>query len=193
MAKIDKDKPYTQAAIIHMLKQGGKSFEDASLYLFESNKGFIYKINQKLKLNEGQIHDAYADALVKLVRHLKNDTFRGESKISSYFYTIFYNTAVDVSRKNTSNKNIDTIELLEFDAKEKDLLSIVDAKDEAFHVIKLMNSIGQNCKKILLDWAFYGYSMDEIAIRSSLKNAETARSMKYKCLKKLRSIISERL
>lgn len=184
---------YTDTEILELLQLGGKSYEDISMYMFDEYKGFIFKVKEKLNLPQQQLQDAYADALVKLIRQLKDGTFRGDSKISSYFYKIFYNTCVDVSRSNTSNKNKPTAELLEFDARERDLMQSISVKDEANQVIKVIDAMGDTCKRILMDWGYYGYSMNEIAGRSNLSNAESARSMKYKCLKKLRELLVSKM
>ena len=184
---------YTDSEIIKKLKAGGQDFEGISVYLFEQFKGFIPTVQGKLHLPTTEVQDAYADALVKLIRHLRNDQFRGESKISSYFYKIFYNTAVDASRKNASNKNIKTTELLEFDLRERDLLDMITKKQEAQNVMLVINAMGGTCQQILIDWGYYGYSMAEIAIRGNMKNPESARSMKYKCLKKLKEILAQKL
>lgn len=184
---------FSDDKIIEEILKGGKPFEDMSMYLFDSFKGFIPKVNQKLHLSNGEVNDAYADALVRCIRKIKDHTFKGESKLSSYFYSIFYNAAVDVSRKKTSNRNIGTVEIHEYDAKERDLMELLEISDSSKQVVNLMNVMGDPCKKILLDWGYHGYSMDEIADRSSLKNAESARSMKYKCLKKLKQIIENKL
>jgi RNA polymerase sigma factor (sigma-70 family) len=184
---------YPDEEIIASLRKGGSAFEDMSMYLFHQYKGFIVKVNQRVHLKDEDIQDAYSDSLVKLIQKLKDGSFKGESKISSYFYSIFSNAAVDVSRKNTSYKNMPTKELTEFDAREKDLMSVFTAKDQAYKIIGLMDSIGAPCKQILLDWGYYGFSMEEIAQRSSLSGAESARSMKYKCLKKLKILIAEKL
>ncbi len=184
---------FTDEELIAKFRLGGQDFEDASMYVFHAFKGFIPTIKQKLHLSQLDLQDAYADALVKLIRKIKDGSFRAESKISSYFYTIYYNTCVDVSRKNTSNKNKATEELFEYDARERDLIQMIDNKDEAKQIVNLINDMGEVCKRILLDWAYYGYSMAEIAERSNLSNAESARSMKYKCLKKLREILSKKM
>ena len=190
---MQREVKYTDKELISKIKSGGKDFEDISMYMFEEFKGFLPKIKEKLNLPQQQMQDAYTDALVKLIRHLRDDSFRGDSKVSSYFYTIFYNTSVDVSRKNASNKNMPTQELLEHDAKERDLLKLIDNKDEASQVISVMKSMGDLCQRILMDWGYYGYSMAEIATRSDLSNADSARSMKYKCLKKLRELLNTKM
>ena len=184
---------FTDQEIITKIQKGGKDFEDASMHLFHEFQGLIVTIIQKVHLSKADAQDAYADALVKLIRHIKDERFRGESKISSYFYRIFYNTSVDVFRKNTSNKNITTEELHEYNAKERDLMNMIADKDQAKHVIQVIDEMSTICKAILIDWAYYGYSMNDIAKRSNLSNPESARSMKYKCLKKLRLLLSDKL
>jgi len=184
---------FTDEIIISRLQKGGKDFEDTSMYLFNALKGFMATIREKIPLSKVELQDAYSDALVKLIRHLKDGSFRGESKISTYFYRIYYNTCVDVSRKNASNKDVVIQEVSEYDARERDLINLIDTEDQASQVLTLINEMDKTCKRILIDWAYYGYDMSEIAKRSELSSPESARSMKYKCLKKLRLILSEKL
>lgn len=184
---------YSDNQILQLILKGGKDKEDAAIYLFDSMQGFIITIQGKLNLSLEDARDAYSDALVKLVRQIKNQTFRGDSKVSSYFYSIFYNTAVDVSRKKTTNKNIKTLPLEDYDVRERDLLGLMDKKEEAKRLVHVMGELGPACKKILLDWGYYGYNMQEIADRSQLSNADSARSMKYKCLKKLKTLLANKM
>lgn len=187
---------YDDEQLILMIQSGGLDFELASMQLFKEFQGFLPQVKAKLRLSQASAQDAYADALVKLIRQLRDGTFRSESKLSSYFYSIYYNTAVDVSRKNTTNKNKtaqSTQELLEHDAKETDLLTLISNRDEVEQVLMVMEAMGEQCQRILMDWGYYGYSMSEIAERAKLSNPESARSMKYKCLKKLRELLNSKL
>jgi len=178
----------SEEEIISLILSGGSDYEKASVLLLDQYKGYLKKVNEKLFLPTEVLHDAYADAIIKLLKQVREGKFRGESKMSTYFYAIFYHTAVDVSRKSTSNK-IETREVLEHDAKTADLLSLIDSNDEAKLLMGQIAMLEDPCKRILMDWGYYGYSMDEIAERSSLANASSARSMKYKCLKKLKSML----
>ena len=181
---------YSDREIISRLRSGGKDFEEVSDYLFQQYLGYIPTLKNKLHLSVPELQDAYSDALVKLITQVKSGKFRGESKLSSYFYTIFYNASVDVSRKNTSYKNSPTEELFEYTATERDLYKIIETNDQMDFLMFHFEMIGDPCRRILMDWGYYGYSMEEIATRSKLSNAESARSMKYKCLKKLKQTIS---
>jgi len=53
-----------------------------------------------------------------------------------------------------------------------------------------IKGMGTPCKQILIDWAYWGYSMKEIAIRNNLENGVVAKKKKYTCLQKLRAVLS---
>lgn len=67
-----KDLTYTDQEIISRINAGGKDFEDISMYLFHQYGGFLPKIKLKLNLSQEQVQDAYSDALVKLIRNLRD-------------------------------------------------------------------------------------------------------------------------
>ena len=48
-----------------------------------------------------------------------------------------------------------------------------------------MKDMGHPCNDILMDWAYWGYSMEEIANKVGLETADQAKKKKYKCLQKL--------
>ena len=55
-----------------------------------------------------------------------------------------------------------------------------------------LDEIGETCKTLLGLFYFDGYGMDKIAQMMDLANADTAKSKKYQCLKKLETIIKSR-
>jgi len=181
----------SDSEIITKIKQGAHHYEEMANYLFEAFQGFITTVNEKLHLPTWQIRDAYTDSIIKLLRQIRNGQFKGDSKLSTYFYSIFYNTAVDVSRKNTTNKNINTTELAEYDLQETQLLDLAGIEEDARQLMMQMDSLGALCKKVLIEWGYYGYPMEEIALRNELSNADSARSIKYKCLKRLRENLTQ--
>ncbi|MEM6631143.1 MAG: sigma-70 family RNA polymerase sigma factor [Bacteroidota bacterium] len=184
-----KKRTYTDQAIIEGIKTGGANREKAINQLFDSNLGFLHTVRKKLFLSLEEAQDAYADAIVKVASQISLGKFRGESKISTYLYKIFYNKCVDVSRKKASNTATWVEEYPELSDPASDLLQKLDVKDEVVQLRKVMANMGEACKNILLDWAYMGYSMEEIAQRRNLKTPESARSLKYKCLKKLRELL----
>ena len=79
------------AEIIADIQAGGASKERAIGDLIRLHTSYIYAIHRKLGITEEQAGDAFSDALMVLVRHIETGQFRGDSKISTYLYRIFFN------------------------------------------------------------------------------------------------------
>lgn len=180
---------YSDLQIQNAIRSGGRSFQEMSEYLFDEYRSFIPKVKTKVNLTEVQIKDAFADSLVKLIDQIKHNKFRSESKLSTYFYTIFYRTAVDAFRKITTHKEDYTDENKTLDQRAEDLIHQLEIKEEYNIIEGLMVQLSDNCRSILIDTLYYGLKMEELAKKYNLSSAETARSTKYKCLKKLRLLI----
>lgn len=180
---------FTDEQILAAIKQGGQQRDQMTGYLLKQWRGYATTMGSKYHLNPEQLKDAFTDALVKLITQIDQGQFRGASKLSSYFYSILNNQCIDVLRSATSNKNKAREELNEWTKVETRAFELIGRKDELHQIKSVMNRMGKSCKNILLDWGFDGYSMKEISERHGLASTETARSMKYKCLKKLKSLL----
>lgn len=177
---------------IAAIQSGGSKRERAVERLIDQYAGYMHKVRQKLGLGEMEIQDAYTDAIIVVVNHIENNTFKGESKLSTFLYRIFYNKCVDVFRKNSTNKSSAQIsyELPEIEDPTQSMLVKMSIQEERHNLERLMDQLGEKCKQILLDWGFWGYSMQEIAERNGLKHADSAKKQKYKCLQKLMKFVS---
>ncbi|MEM6806155.1 MAG: sigma-70 family RNA polymerase sigma factor [Bacteroidota bacterium] len=184
-----KKAAHTDSAIIEAILSGGLKRENAVKILFDTHLGFLFKIKRKFFLPEEDLQDAYVDAIIKLSTQISLGKFRGDSKLSTYLYSIFFNKCVDLSRKKQSHTLVLEESILEREKSVENLLHLMEVKDEGMWIRKALDQMGASCKKVLMDWAYWGYSMEEIAQRNELKNAKTAKSLKYKCLKKLRSLL----
>ena len=183
---------YTDQEIIEKIRSGGQSREAIATYLLKHWNGYAIKLSKKYHLSTEEQKDAYTDAIIKLISQIDQGQFRGESQLSSYFYSILNNICVDVLRKRTSNKNKPTEELLEYTLVEQKAFELFEQKDLSSKIRFVIESMGENCKNVLLDWGYYGYDMKEIAKRQKLSNAESARSIKYKCMKKLKALLASK-
>lgn len=187
-----KTTTHTDASLTEAILSGGLRRENAIKILFDNHLGFLYKIKRKLFLSEEDLQDAYVDSILKLATQISLGKFRGESKLSTYLYSIFFNKCVDLSRKKQSHSVVVEDSNFEMEKSAENLLHLLEVKDKGEWIRKTLEQMGKSCKQVLLDWAYWGYSMEEIATRNELKNAKTAKSLKYKCLKKLRSLLQTR-
>ena len=173
--------------IILLFRSTGREKEAAVKDFIKGQSHYIPKVARKLSLDKSEVVDCYSDAIVSLLKQVVEDKFRGESKLTSYFYRIFYNKCVDLSRKKTTNIMTDDLSTLRTNDTP---LGALEVKQEFINLKKNLTAIGEICKKIVMEWGYYGYSMEEIAQRNNLQNAKQAKDRKYKCLKKLREFIN---
>ncbi len=177
--------------VLKAIRTGGGAKRAAAQYLFSSHKGMMQSIKGKLKLSSNQIKDMYADALSTVIWNIDTGAFKGESKISSYLYRILYNKSVDLIRHITTNKNVAYLELSEETTVSdlKDPERVLETNLDVEQVKSAIQSMGQPCNNIIIEWAYWGYSMKEIAERNGLDNADKAKKKKYHCMKKLQTLL----
>jgi RNA polymerase sigma-70 factor (ECF subfamily) len=176
----------SDAKIIEDIRQGGQSREAAVRYLIDKNIGFVYKLHRKLRIEESLAKDAYLDAIIAVMQQIENGVYRGENKISSYLYQIFYFKSVDIIRKKATNAE-DYIDIMPERMDEvNDVSQNLEQKESVFQITQILEKIGQPCKQILMDWGFWGYSIQEIAERLNIDDPVKVSRRKYKCLEELK-------
>jgi RNA polymerase sigma-70 factor (ECF subfamily) len=178
--------------ILIAIRRGGSAKRIAVHHIFTSHQAMMGTVKSKLSLSSEQIKDMYADAVSAVVWNIDTNKFKGDSKLSSYLYKILYNKSVDLIRHNTTNKNIayeeltgDSSSLVSEDLERKLEVSI-DVEQVKAEILKM----GKPCSDILIDWAYWGYTMNEIAERNELESADKAKKKKYSCMKKLRALLN---
>jgi RNA polymerase sigma factor (sigma-70 family) len=176
----------TDAEIANDIRQGGATREAAVRYLMEKNIGFVYKMHRKLRIEESVAKDAYLDAIIAVMQQIENGVYRGENKISSYLYQIFYFKSVDILRKKATNAE-DYVEVIPEKIDDiNDIFQNIEHKESVERIVQILERIGQPCKQILMDWGFWGYSIQEIAERLNIDDPLKVSRKKYKCLEELR-------
>jgi len=184
---------FTDQEIIQGIRKGGQHREQITYYLLKKWNGYNHKLAGKYHLTPTQQKDAYTDAIVKLVSQVDQGQFKGQSALSSYFYSILNNVCIDVLRNASSNKNKATEVIHEWTSVEHNAFKLIGQKDLLANIKYVIQQMGESCKNILMDWGFSGYSMKEIVERRQLASVESARSTKYKCLKKLKALLAKKL
>jgi RNA polymerase sigma factor (sigma-70 family) len=181
----------TDPQCIEWIKEGGKRREKAANHLFAQYKGLIVYGTQKHKINRDEAFDAYSDAILALVRHVANGDFKGESKLSTYLNGIFFRKCVDQIRKKTTHWEDDTV-LNNLEDESPNPAHLLETASEMKKLKGLMGRLSNNCQRILMLRYYWGYdNMEEIAEKLGLKNANTAGSLRHRCMKQLMHIVNE--
>jgi RNA polymerase sigma factor (sigma-70 family) len=152
---------------------------------------FLYKKHYKMMINlvlknngtEEEAKDVYQEALMVFWQKAASGKLVLTSKISTFLYSICLNQwRKELDRKSRlSREEVDGEEFQDFDKKES-----------ARIINECIEELGETCKKILSYYYFDGLNMTEIAERLNFANTDTAKTRKYKCKKKLDSLVKER-
>jgi len=87
-------------------------------------KDKAFSLTMKILKNREEAEDSLQDAFMKLYKAIINGNYEAKSKFSTYFYSIVYNSAIDLYRKyNVRSFNITSIEINDSNYNEGDELS----------------------------------------------------------------------
>ena len=182
----------SDASTLEEIRQGGKARENAVRYLIDRHIGFVYKISRKLRLDEDQAKDAYLDAVIAVMQQVETGAYRGENKLSSYLYQIFYYKSVDILRKQSTNWENYVEDVPDQIDERSDMLLHLEQQESVNQVAALLEKMGNPCKQILMDWGFWGYQIQEIAERMGVDDPVKISRRKYKCIEALRELLKEK-
>lgn len=180
---------WSDEELIKAFARRGALRESATTQIMTDFIHYVPTVAKKTGLDKNAALDAFTDAIMDLVDQVADGRFKGESKLSSYFYKIFYFKCIDLFRKNSTNKVDYQKELPEQTDKELSTARVMEIKEEMTDLERYLKLIGTPCRQILIDWGYWGYNMVEIAAIIGLKNSKQAKDRKYKCLQKLRKVM----
>jgi RNA polymerase sigma-70 factor (ECF subfamily) len=176
--------------LIAGIRGGGIARERAASQLYDQCLRFVFRIIKDKGLSEEEARDAYVDAVVAVVEQVAQGKFRGDSRLSTYLFQILTFKSIDLIRRKTARRVETTPELPEELADPaQSALERLGLSQEVDQLSDVMGRLGGKCRDILLDWAYHGYSMEEIAQRHDLKGATSAATQKYKCFKRLQTLL----
>ena len=88
----------------NLLSQTGPESEQEFSKIVEQHKDKAYALALKILKNKEESEDCLQDSFLKLYKALQKGQFESRSKLSTYIYTIVYNTAVDHYKKKRSKE-----------------------------------------------------------------------------------------
>jgi RNA polymerase sigma factor (sigma-70 family) len=150
---------YTEIELIEGVRKGDR---EVILFLMKNYADSIKKMVNDLKISRYiQPDDVIQDGMVELIINLREDKFRRNSSLSTYYFSICRYICL---KQYHRFKNIYHLE--EIDIKENDLSDIVD--DRLEWVLEILKKMKKECIEII-DLRF-GLSMDGNHIRKTLEN-----------------------
>ncbi len=157
--------------------------EDVLDYLYKKH----YRMMLKLVLNnngtEDDAKDVYQEALIVLWQKVSSKKFVLTSKISTYLYSICL---------NQWRKELDRRSRLSSEEKDGEDFQTFEENETSRIIHECIEELGDPCTSILIHYYFDGMSMSDIAERMNFANTDTAKTKKYKCKKRLDTLIKQK-
>ena len=171
----------------------------------------------RLLPNDEDRADAYQEAFIRLQQHILTERLTADNiqkSLLAYFKTIGRHVALEIINQRNKGQNhtdeendIDTInikEKLEFSDEPMDDEPL--SSDQSFdpnddmdtqereHIIRsLVEQLGKPCAPLLLGHLWENKSMEILAQELGYSNADSAKSQKAKCMKKVKTFVKQQL
>ena len=174
-----------------MIKGNSLEREKALKIIYQANKEKVCSFIRSNSGREEEAKDVFQETVIAFYENVLNDKFKGDSAISTYLYSIARFKWLNQIKKNNIRMHHDTESVNTEDFYKSPLATIID-DEKKVHIIEVLGSVGEQCKKLLTDSLYHNLSMKEIAEQGDYSSEQIVRNKKYKCLKKLREIIAKK-
>lgn len=160
---------------------------------------YIHKALPILSLDE--IEDIYSDTFIAIRKNLMDGNVASGTKWKAYIFQIGYNMAVNKAKQSsrfvqvkemTSNDDIDATNRFETYLSLKEVMEDEENETKAQRLSFLEREIKylpEPCETILKDYYYGGFSMTEIILEIHYQSTDSVKSMKNRCMNKLRERI----
>lgn len=169
---------------------------------------FEQSVAYRTHLDDELMDDAYQEAFIRLQQHILTGRLTVdniEKSLLAYIKEIGHYTALEIINKRRelpisqlqSSQNDDEDEKREKKQSHKpncfDLNDQMEQQERERIIRELVNQMGQPCAPLLLGHLWENKSMSELATELGYSNADSAKSQKSKCMKKVITFIKPKL
>ena len=148
-----------------------KGETDAFTFLIEKYKNMVYSIAIKIVKSKEDAEEIAQDSFLKAFQKL--DTFKGDSKFSTWLYTIAYRNAISLVRKRkieTTSIDAFVIENHSTDVEFPSQKAIKN-KEQQYYINKAINGLPETDRLLITLYYLHECSVEEIEKITSLKQS----------------------
>jgi RNA polymerase sigma factor (sigma-70 family) len=170
--------------------RSGKRMEETIKAIYRNNFESLCWYVQHNNGSRQDAEDVFQEVVVSFIDLVQKDKFRGESTVKTFLYSL--NRFVWLNELKRRGRALVREEKYEKGQERVELdtsHTIVD-REEKQKVLRLVEELGDTCRKILLLFYYENLSMKEILEQTDYENEQVVRNKKYKCLKQLEQMIN---
>jgi RNA polymerase sigma factor (sigma-70 family) len=148
-----------------------------------------YIVNNNGNWDDAQ--DIFQEVMVAFINLVKAGKFRGEASLKTFLYSLNKNIWLNELKKRSRAQVREMKYEKTSDKTEHGINAALEAREANAGLMKVMDELGETCKKILLLYYYENQSMKEILTTLNYENEQVVRNKKYKCLKRLEEMLTE--
>jgi|SRR5450432_255558 len=134
---------------------------------------------------EQDADDIFQETIVAFIDSVQKGKYRQESGIRTFLISIAKNFWYNEIRKRQRAQNRENLFELERDPEEAAISEVIQDREMKHQLNKLLQELGDSCRKILELFYYENLSMKEIVSQMPYENEQVVRNKKYKCLQQL--------
>ena len=165
---------------------------DASIrFLYRTHYEMLgkYVVNNSGSWDDAQ--DIFQEVIVAFINLVQAGKFRGEASIKTFLFSLNKNMWLNELKKRGRTQVREMKYEKASDKTDQGINTALEAREANAELMKIMEELGDTCKKILLLYYYENRSMKEILTSLNYENEQVVRNKKYKCLKRLEELIKE--
>jgi len=186
----DSKKEISDQEVLEGLKSEKRIIIDKVLErLYVQNFPVIRNFIRKNSGNDDDAADIFQNTIVVFYKKVRLGNLELNCSIQTYLYSICRNLWLDELRAKKKKQNlVEELKSVEVEASTPDELN---PDGRIAIIMKAMNEMGADCKKILGLFYFDRLRMREIATEMGYANEKVAKNIKARCMKKLKNIATD--
>jgi RNA polymerase sigma factor (sigma-70 family) len=166
--------------IIERIKQGD---EKILVHLYKEHHTMVKKFILKNNGDDSAVDDILQDTVIAVWKNANKSEFLLQAKLSTYVMAIGKNLWFKELKKRAKFKLVDEANHLEHGSVE------ITLNIDQNIIRQLVKDMDKTCSQLLAYFYFDGLSTKVIAEKLGYANADTVKSKKYQCFKKLQGTV----
>ena len=185
---MEDKRDFTDQSLVHALRSEANP-DDAIRYLYRTQFRLTSAYIKQNSGTEEDAEDIFQELVLVFIDILKKDKFRGESSVSTFLYALTRNIWLNELERRGKAKRRNEIFEKGQDKTDLDVSHLIADRETKMQLMKIVDRLGETCKKILVAFYFENLAIREILQTLNYENEQVVRNKKYKCLKQLEEMM----
>ncbi len=162
--------------------------EKALKQIYAQNFTIVQSYIIKNNGDEKDAADIFQDALIVFYEKVSSGELTLTSSVRTYMYSVCKRLWLNRLRDKKKLTRMDENKMANNIAPES--YTAIETNERSELIAQLMEKLDSNCKQVLMYYYFDRLRMKEIALRMGFANDQVAKNKKSKCIKALKSMVS---